>query len=107
MCYNTLDPAMTDTRKGLNDTETPAFEHVPKTGGVIRLKITQIGNSLGVILPKELIAKLNVDKGDILIATDADGGVRLTLYDPEFDAQMDAARRLMKERRAVLRELAK
>jgi putative addiction module antidote len=98
---------MSDKRKGLNDTETPAFEHAPTAGGTMRLKITQIGNSLGVILPKELIAKLNVDKGDTLIATDADGGVRLTVFDPEFEEQMDAARRIMKDRRAVLRELAK
>jgi putative addiction module antidote len=98
---------MTDRKKGLSDTETPAFEPGPVANGALRLKITQIGNSLGVILPKELLAKLNVTKGDLLIATDAEGGVRLTVFDPEFDAQMDAARGIMKARRAVLRELAK
>lgn len=98
---------MIDRKKGLSDTETPAFEHGPVSSGATRLKVTQIGNSLGVILPKELLAKLNVTKGDVLIATDADGGFRVTVFDPDFDAQMDAARRIMKDRRAVLRELAK
>jgi putative addiction module antidote len=107
MSYNMLEPIMPDRSKGLSDTEAPAFDHAPVSGGATRLKVTQIGNSLGVILPKELLAKLNVAKGDVLIATDADGGFRVTVFDPEFDSQMDAARRIMKERRAVLRELAK
>lgn len=98
---------MTDRKKGLTETDAPAFEHAPAASGAIRLKVTQIGNSLGVILPKDLLAKLNVTKGDVLVATDADGGFRLTVFDPDFDAQMDAARRIMKDRRAALRELAK
>jgi putative addiction module antidote len=71
------------------------------------LKLTQIGNSLGVILPRELLAKLGMAKGDTIYAVDQPDGVRLTVADPEFAAQMDVARRVMKERRAVLRELAK
>jgi putative addiction module antidote len=71
------------------------------------LKLTQIGNSVGVILPKELLAKLGISKGDTIYAVDQPDGVRLTVADPEFAAQMDVARRVMKERRAVLRELAK
>jgi putative addiction module antidote len=71
------------------------------------LKLTQIGNSVGVILPRELLTKLGVAKGDTLYAVDQPDGVRLTVADPDFAAQMDVARRVMKERRAVLRELAK
>jgi putative addiction module antidote len=71
------------------------------------LKLTQIGNSVGVILPKELLAKLGVGKGDTLYAIDTPDGVRLTIADPEFEQQMTVARRVMKRRRAALRELAK
>jgi putative addiction module antidote len=71
------------------------------------LKLTQIGNSVGVILPKELLARLKVEKGDSLFATEAANGVTLTAYSPEFEAQMKAARSVMKKRRAVLHELAK
>jgi putative addiction module antidote len=71
------------------------------------LKLTQIGNSVGVILPKDLLAKLGVGKGDTIYAIDQPDGVRLTTVDPDFAAQLDVARRVMKRRRAVLRELAK
>jgi putative addiction module antidote len=71
------------------------------------LKLTQIGNSLGVVLPKELLARLNVDKGEVLFVTESPEGYRLTPHDPTFETQMDAARRIMKKRRAVLRQLAK
>ncbi len=71
------------------------------------LKLTQIGNSVGVILPKELLARLKVEKGDSLFWTEAANGVNLTAYDPEFVSQMTEARRIMKKRRDVLRELAK
>jgi putative addiction module antidote len=71
------------------------------------LKLTQIGNSVGVILPKEVLARLKVEKGDSLFVTEAANGVTLSTYSPEFEAQMDAARRIMKKRRAVLHELAK
>lgn len=71
------------------------------------LKLTQIGNSVGVILPKDLLAKLGVDKGDTLYAIDTPDGVRLTTADPDFAQHMAVARRIMKRRRNVLRELAK
>jgi putative addiction module antidote len=71
------------------------------------LKLTQIGNSVGVILPKELLAKLGVGKGDTLYAIDQPDGVKLTVADPEFDAQLQVAREVMKRRYNVLRELAK
>ena len=71
------------------------------------LKITAIGNSLGVVLPKEALARLKVSRGDALYVTETPDGFRLTPYDPAFEEQMSAARRVMKKRRAALRELAK
>jgi putative addiction module antidote len=72
------------------------------------LKLTQIGNSVGVILPKDVLAKMNLEKGDTVYLTQAaNGGVNLSPYDDEFERQMEAARRIMKKRRNVLRELAK
>ncbi len=71
------------------------------------LKLTQIGNSVGVILPKEVLARLKLVKGDTVYLTENPGGVTLTPNDPDFEAQMLAARTIMKKRRAVLRELAK
>lgn len=72
----------------------------------MKLKITAIGNSAGLILPKELLARLRVDKGDELYALETPDGIRLTIYDPEFAAQMDIAEEIMREDRNVLRKLA-
>jgi len=69
--------------------------------------LTQIGNSVGVILPKELLAKLGVGKGDTVFAIDQPDGIRLTVADRDFEAPMAVARKLMKRWRNVLRELAK
>lgn len=71
------------------------------------LKITRIGNSLGVILPREVLAQLRVEQGDVLYVTESPEGLRLTAFDPDFERQMEAARGVMKRRRNVLRELAK
>ena len=71
------------------------------------LKLTQIGNSVGVILPKEVLARLKVAKGDTIYVTESPDGLRITPNDPTFEAQMTAARKIMKKRRNVLKELAK
>jgi putative addiction module antidote len=71
------------------------------------LKLTQIGNSVGVIFPKELLARLKLEKGDSLFVSEAANGFMLSTYDPEFEQKMTEARRIMKNRRAVLHELAK
>ena len=71
------------------------------------LKITQIGNSLGLILPKEILARLKLAKGDSVFVTDTPDGVAITPYSEAFEGQMTAAREVMKRRRNVLRELAK
>ena len=69
--------------------------------------LTQIGNSVGVILPKEVLARLKLAKGDTLYLTENPDGVTLTPSDPTFEDQVNAARTIMKKRRNVLRELAK
>ena len=71
------------------------------------LKMTQIGNSVGAVFPKELLVKLDIGKGDEIYVTESPDGYRITRSDPEFEAQMAVARELMKENWAVLRELAK
>ena len=74
---------------------------------MVKLKVTTVGNSTGVVLPKEVLARLNVEKGDNLFLTDAPDGYRITAYDPDFERQMSLVRRVMNERRNVLKELAK
>ena len=71
------------------------------------LRLTGVGNSVGLILPKELLARFGVGKGDTLYAVETEDGLRLTVADAAFEAQMKVARRLMKKWRNVLHELAK
>ncbi len=73
----------------------------------VKLKVTTVGSSKGVILPKELLEALNVDKGDILYATKtATGGIQLSPYQPDFDETVQLARGVMKRYRDTLRKLA-
>ena len=74
---------------------------------MVKLKVTTIGSSAGIILPKEVLARLKIAKGDSVFLTESPEGVRITPYDPEFEEQMSLARQFMRERRNVLRELAK
>jgi putative addiction module antidote len=71
------------------------------------LKITKIGNSLGVILPKELLAKLRAGVGDMIYASETPEGIRITASNPEFAAKMALAEQIMREDRDILRVLAK
>jgi len=71
-----------------------------------KLKLTTVGNSTGVILPKELLERLRLDKGDTLYVVETPSGIELTPYDPEFAAQMEAAEKVMREDRDVLKRLA-
>ena len=71
------------------------------------LKLTQIGNSVGVILPKELLARLRLQKGDTLFVTEAANGVTLTPYDPALDEQLRLGREFMGEYRDTFHQLAK
>jgi putative addiction module antidote len=71
------------------------------------VKITKIGNSAGIILPKELLARLRAEVGDSLFVSEAPDGVRLTASDPGFAAKMELAEQIMREDRDILRVLAK
>jgi putative addiction module antidote len=72
----------------------------------MQLKITKIGNSAGVILPKEFLAKLRVETGDSLFVSDAPDGMRITASNPDFAAKMSVAEKIMREDRDILRVLA-
>ncbi len=75
---------------------------------IVELKVRKVGNSLGVVLPKEALARLNSVEGDTLILSDTpDGGFRVTPNQAEFVRQMEAADSIAKRYRNALRELAK
>ena len=71
------------------------------------LKVIAVGNSLGVILPREIAAKLGVQKGSSLYTTELQDGIQLSAHDPDLEAQMVVAHQLMKKWYNVLHELAK
>ncbi len=71
------------------------------------LKITKIGNSAGIVLPKELLARLRAGVGDSLFVSEAPDGVRLSAVDPTFVEKMQLAEQIMREDRDILRVLAK
>lgn len=71
------------------------------------LKITKIGNSAGIILPREMLSHLGAEVGETLSVVTTPGGIELRAEEPDFDAQMAAAREVMARRKRALRELAK
>ncbi len=71
------------------------------------VKVRAIGNSLGVILPREVLIRSRISEGDTLHVVDTADGFRLVRHSPEFAKQMEIAREVMRRRRDVLRELAK
>ena len=71
------------------------------------LKLTRVGNSVGVVLPKDVLARLNLQLGDTIFLTESPDGYRITPYNPDFERQYTLAKTIMKRRRAALRELAK
>jgi len=74
---------------------------------MVKLKVTTVGSSAGIVLPKEVLVRLKVSKGDSVFLTESADGFRITPYNPEFEEQMSLARKFMRENRDVLRELAK
>lgn len=74
---------------------------------MIELKVTTVGNSAGVVLPKEVLSRLKVEKGDSLYLIETPDGYQITPYDENFARQVRAAERVMHDNRDVLRELAK
>ncbi len=71
------------------------------------LKLVQIGNSVGVVLPKEVLGRLRIEKGDSVFLTEAVNGAFITPYDPALDEEMRAGREFMKEYRNTFHALAK
>lgn len=72
------------------------------------LKLIPIGNSTGVILPKEVLARLRVEQGDqLFLSQSPDGGYRVTASDPDFESKMRLAEEIMREDREILAVLAK
>src|SRR5690606_34682412 len=72
----------------------------------MKLKITSIGNSAGLILPKEILARLRLEKGDELYVLETPDGIKLTTFDPTLAEQMEVAEQIMREDRQVLHKLA-
>ena len=71
------------------------------------VKVTQIGNSLGIVLPKEVIERLGIARGQQLSLCETANGIELSPFDPEFEEQMRLAEEIMDRYRDTLRELAK
>ncbi len=74
---------------------------------MLKVKVTAIGNSMGILLPKEALTKLKAGKGDILYLVDNPEGLTLTPYQQDFEAQMEAAETVIKKYRNAFHELAK
>lgn len=70
------------------------------------VKVTTVGSSVGIVLPKEVLAKLHIEKGDSLYITETPQGVQLTPYDEEFDRQIKIGQKVMRKYRDALRKLA-
>ncbi len=70
------------------------------------VKITTVGSSAGIVLPREILAKLRVEKGDRLYVTETASGIHLTPYRADFTAKIEAAKRVMRKNREALRKLA-
>ncbi len=71
------------------------------------VKITTVGSSAGIVLPREVMARLHVEKGDTLYITETPAGIQLSPYRPDFAEKIEAARRVMRRNRDALRRLAK
>jgi putative addiction module antidote len=73
----------------------------------MKVKVTTVGSSAGIVLPKEVLAKLRVHKGDTLYLSETTDGIALSPYDPDFDQELETARAVMRRYRNALRKLAK
>ena len=74
---------------------------------MIKVKLTSIGNSMGIVLPKEALKKLKIGKGETLYLVDSPEGFMLTPYQQNFEKQMEVAEKVMNKYRNALHELAK
>ncbi len=71
------------------------------------LKLTAVGTSTGVVIPKEMLRRLKVGRGDTLFAVETPSGYLITPYDPAVEEQIKLSREIMREYRETLRALAK
>ena len=71
-----------------------------------KLKITTVGNSVGIVLPRDILDRLRVAKGDSLYALETPNGIELTAFDEEFAEDMAVAEKVMRDNRDLLRKLA-
>lgn len=74
---------------------------------MLKVKVTAVGNSMGILLPKEALSRLKAERGDTLYLVEGPDGYTLTPYQQDFEQQMTAAQSLMKRYKNTLRELAK
>lgn len=72
-----------------------------------KITLRKVGSSTGLILPKAALERLHLQEGDDLYLVETPNGLELTPYDPEFDTQMQSARKVLKKYRNTLRELAR
>jgi len=73
----------------------------------MEIKLRKVGNSVAMIVPKQVRQKMGVKEGDTLYLTETPDGYRISPYDPEFSRQMELARKVQAKHRAALHELAK
>jgi putative addiction module antidote len=74
---------------------------------MLKVKVTTVGSSTGVVLPKEALRRMNAKKGDTLYLVETENGYELTPYDKDFAEQVESAERVMGRFKNALRELAK
>jgi putative addiction module antidote len=74
---------------------------------MLKVKVTSVGNSMGILLPKEALNKLKVGKGDTLYLVENEEGFTITPYQQDFEMQMEAAEKVLKKYRNAFHELAK
>jgi putative addiction module antidote len=74
---------------------------------MIKVKVTAIGNSMGIVLPKEALGKMKANKGDSLYLVESPEGYTLTPYQQDFEEQLTAAENIMGRYRNTLRKLGK
>ena len=73
---------------------------------MIKTKVTTVGNSIGIVIPKEAVKRMKLHKGDTLYITETADGYAITPYDPSFDEEMAAAEEISRKYRNTLRKLA-
>ena len=94
------------TRIGTKKSLTSYYNVRYNTSMSNKLKITTVGNSVGIVLPREILERLRVKKGDTLYALETPNGIELTAYDEEFARKLEVGKRVMRENRDLLRKLA-